>query len=502
MFLPMLFRSLESALLPPVKFSIVLVDSASTDQTRAILAKYAAATSLPVTIVRADKPGLSVARNTGVAAAAGEMIFFTDDDCRLHPQFFKVATKICSIKNIDFGGGQVLLGAAEDDSRVANLYFDTNTRIAPNSGLLPAGFIHGANLFARQAVIKDLLGFNEEMGVGTDFPCEDIDFCNRASQAGFSGARIGELAVYHHHGKRKGSVEADSVREGYDRGRGAYHIANIETQADDVWRSYSKRYSGQQIRRKPALLQTLQRELSGAADYLSKVDGAVANRAEAFNFQSLLIVTHGRSGSTLLQGIVNSIPGVVCKGENNNVAYHWFQGLRAIEHAQEERKRLLADDPTHPWYGIHAMSRAVYLQSCKQFIRDLVLTTAHERATTRCYGFKEIRYADCIDELPEYLAFLRDMMPNPLIIFLTRDTAEVKKSKWWRDMNEQKVEHTLAALADVFRSEVAQDPQRHLWLDYADLISCSDAVRELFERLDAQFCAKTYADVLGKKHSY
>ena len=58
-------------------YEVILVDDGSTDSTPEIAGK------LPgVRYLRQDNHGLSVARNTGIAAATGEIIAFTDSDCR------------------------------------------------------------------------------------------------------------------------------------------------------------------------------------------------------------------------------------------------------------------------------------------------------------------------------------------------------------------------------------------------------------------------------------
>lgn len=63
---------------------VIVVDNASRDgRTRA------AARAAGVTYVREDRPGLDIARNTGVRAARGEIVAFTDDDVRLHPRWLE-----------------------------------------------------------------------------------------------------------------------------------------------------------------------------------------------------------------------------------------------------------------------------------------------------------------------------------------------------------------------------------------------------------------------------
>jgi len=58
-------------------YEVILVDDGSRDQTPEIAKRFPA-----VRYVRQQNQGLSVARNTGIRAATGEIVAFTDDDCR------------------------------------------------------------------------------------------------------------------------------------------------------------------------------------------------------------------------------------------------------------------------------------------------------------------------------------------------------------------------------------------------------------------------------------
>ena len=64
-----------------LSFELVVVDNNSTDSTRAAVEHFARAALFPVTYVFERQPGLSFARNAGVAGSRGSIIVFTDDDC-------------------------------------------------------------------------------------------------------------------------------------------------------------------------------------------------------------------------------------------------------------------------------------------------------------------------------------------------------------------------------------------------------------------------------------
>ena len=202
---------------------------------------YREKSGLPVNIVRADRPGLSVARNAGINLSTGEVIVFTDDQLLCRPALFHpLYAKAVGRRWVVVGrNGQILPFNREDDPASANLRVQQRVNI-PVRNFLPAGIIQGANMFFAREVFRRAGLFNETMGAGTPFACEDIEMATRASLQGFSGALLPELIVLHDHGRKRGSVEAEKTRDAYDYGRGAYYASFMLTGHPQIWELWAR----------------------------------------------------------------------------------------------------------------------------------------------------------------------------------------------------------------------------------------------------------------------
>ncbi len=80
---------------------IIAVDDGSTDDSPAILAEYAANRHPTLNIIRQDNGGLSVARNTGMAAATGRWLYFVDSDDFLEPDALRQLASVAEHDHLD-----------------------------------------------------------------------------------------------------------------------------------------------------------------------------------------------------------------------------------------------------------------------------------------------------------------------------------------------------------------------------------------------------------------
>jgi GT2 family glycosyltransferase len=203
----------------------ILVDNGSTDGTVAFAERWAADAPLPVTIVAEPARGLATARNAGIRAAAGDVLAFTDDDCRLDADYIAhVLESYADDPEPAIRGGRIELGDPRD------LPFTIKTDQTParyTAQRHPGGFIHGANMTMRRSVVDRIGLFDTRFGAGATFlSAEDTEYIYRAYLAGICVEYTPSIVVFHHHGRRARD-EVALLNRRYAQGNGALYAKYI-----------------------------------------------------------------------------------------------------------------------------------------------------------------------------------------------------------------------------------------------------------------------------------
>lgn len=216
-------------------------------------------------------------------------------------------------------------------------------------------------------------------------------------------------------------------------------------------------------------------------------------------FRSIFIVTYGRSGSTLLQGLLNAIPGMLVRGENQNFCHGLYLAWQSLAETHAQQNHEAALSPTSPWYGAPLLDPDAFLADVYPLVRKQLLADV-DPSTVQCLGFKEIRYPE-VEDIPAYLDFLSALFPQAGFVFLTRDLDSVVKSGWWKTY---KPEEARSKLREVEKSvrEWAQGRTDLFHIDYAALAGHTARIPELFEFLGAPYDRAKVEAVLATKHSY
>jgi len=155
-------------------YEIILVDDGSTDDTPGIVSDHPR-----VRYIQQENKGLSVARNTGIAAATGEVVAFTDSDCRADEDWLQYLIIDLQSSGYAAVGGHNFL--PPEDSWVAAAVMASPG--GPSHVMLndrEAEHIPGCNMAFYKWALDEIGGFDPVYRKAGD----DVDVCWRLQQAG------------------------------------------------------------------------------------------------------------------------------------------------------------------------------------------------------------------------------------------------------------------------------------------------------------------------------
>lgn len=198
---------------PADRLEIVVVDDGSPEP----VAVASAAAGPPVRVLRQENQGPATARNRGAAAARGEILAFTDDDCRPRPDWIRHLVRALEERPTALVGGVTVNALADDpwaeasQELVSFLYeaFDDARRLRP--------FFTSNNIAATRDAYAAVGGFDETFPSSA---AEDRDLGERWEAHG-PLVLVPEARVDHHHHMDLRRF----VRQHFGYGRGAWHLA-------------------------------------------------------------------------------------------------------------------------------------------------------------------------------------------------------------------------------------------------------------------------------------
>lgn len=215
--------------------------------------------------------------------------------------------------------------------------------------------------------------------------------------------------------------------------------------------------------------------------------------------KSVFIVTYGRSGSTLLQNLLNALPGALVRGENENLIAPLARAWDVLRHS-EQRKKMQAtgqiSTAQDPWFGYEKVTPDAFGRALAHSFIETVLRPSRE---TRIVGFKEIRWHNDPALFPVVLDFLRSFFPGTRIIFNIRNHEEVMRSGWWKYMNPDGVRRQLEEAEALYVAYAARHPGACLTMRYNSFVTDPALWKPLFEFLEEPFDASLISAALEKK---
>ena len=207
-----LLESLQKLDYDKNKVEVIIVDGNSTDKTQEIVKKY------PVKLVVEKRPGLNVARNTGITSGNNEIITFTDSDCVVPPNWLiKIVENFKDPKVGCVGGSAIAL-----DHDFVSQYADFSiVRLMPfftkreELEQVKPFFRHpaGCNMAFRRKIAEEVGYFDENIQYGFD----EVEFADRVCRAGYKMVLDPEVSVWHKHRSTLG----DFLKQNFQYGKGS-----------------------------------------------------------------------------------------------------------------------------------------------------------------------------------------------------------------------------------------------------------------------------------------
>lgn len=146
----------------------------------------------------------------------------------------------------------------------------------------------------------------------------------------------------------------------------------------------------------------------------------------------VFVVTYGRSGSTLVQGMLNQMPRTLVRGENGLYVQHLFRAWHAADVIRQKRKGPPARKATNAFFGINALTRARFVRNAQRLVVGGLLGNEDEKDFDRL-GFKEVDWHQVAPEETElFFAWLDDVCPGAKYVLNTRDVDQVLGSGFWQ----------------------------------------------------------------------
>ena len=195
---------------------LIVVDNASTDETAAIV--KGSASGLHVRYQFEPEKGLSRARNTGLVAAKGEVLLFTDDDVIPCGDWLeKMAGPLLS-RHCDAITGRIELA----DHLIRPWMQPMHDTWLAAARVVSVELV-GACMGIHRTVFEKIIGFDAELGAGALGFAEETLFSNQLGAAGYTIHVIDEPCV-EHHPRASRLVRKEWLAASKHRGRSAAYV--------------------------------------------------------------------------------------------------------------------------------------------------------------------------------------------------------------------------------------------------------------------------------------
>ena len=200
--------ALSEQSLSPEQFEVLVIDDGSIDDTAKVVEAFRGNARLDVRYHFQPNRGPAAARNRGIGQARGELIAFTDDDCRPDPEWLTDLLAALPADPLCAGVGGKTIRLRES---MTGRYIDAIGMMRPRIKHGQVLWLVTANALYRRSCLEKIGGFDEQFaGPGG----EDVDLSAQLRGLGYYFTTTERALVRHNHRDTLRGLFATFVRYG------------------------------------------------------------------------------------------------------------------------------------------------------------------------------------------------------------------------------------------------------------------------------------------------
>jgi hypothetical protein len=144
------------------------------------------------------------------------------------------------------------------------------------------------------------------------------------------------------------------------------------------------------------------------------------------------VVTYGRSGSTLTQGMLNALPRTLVRGENGFYLLPLYRSFAGLVRFRDRYGGPGSVEPSSAFYGLGEIDLDGFASSILDLVQAQLLGDVRLADVDRL-GFKEVLWHRLRRaEWEDFFGFLDRTFADPLYVLNQRDVEMASTSGFWR----------------------------------------------------------------------
>jgi hypothetical protein len=236
--------------------------------------------------------------------------------------------------------------------------------------------------------------------------------------------------------------------------------------------------------------------LSRARALAGRVKRRVRRPTVVPTYRYVFVVTYGRSGSTLVQGLLNTLPRTLVRGENNLYILHLYRAWASVRKFRGVHRRHKPRVSHSAFYGLHEITPASFVESTRSLVTGHLLGSVAPKEVD-VLGFKEVLWHRIRpSETESFFEFLDRTFPGCRFLLNERDHEKVVGSGFWQGHDEDEVVRAIERVEEIQGFLRETRPERVLDLRYELLTSEDQATSDAQLRSIAEFVTGSCDDAL------